>query len=216
MCHSSPPLYAHPVFQKLTGGAWRPGGVDLTRHGLELCAFTSGMRVVDVGCGGGATLEFLQTQGLRALGLDLTPPAFLGSQIPIIRAHAAHLPLAAGRLDGVLCECVLSLVQDTQGALSEFARVLRPHGALLLSDLFVHEASAKPLRFAHNSCMDNALSRQHLEHALEHCGFHITYFEDHTALLRPLAAQLHWHGLDCSGLGSGRWGYGLWIARRTR
>ena len=39
-------LYASSVFQSIAGGAWRPGGTALTRHGLELCALAPGSTVL--------------------------------------------------------------------------------------------------------------------------------------------------------------------------
>lgn len=216
MRESVTPLYAQPLFQQISGGAWRVGGLELTQHGLKLCAFTAGMRVLDVGCGAGATLELMHAQGLRAVGLDIAPHYSHG---PVMRAHAAQIPLAAACLGGIVCECVLSLMQDAGATLSGFARVLRDGGLLLLSDLFVHDSAPAPhLRPAAEacvkgrSCIDGALERSSLERSLTHAGFCIEHFEDHTALLRPLAAQLVWHGLSCAGQGG--LGYGLWIARK--
>lgn len=216
---SSAPLYSQALFQELMQGAWRPGGVELTQHGLQVCAFMAGDRVADVGCGGGATLQLLQARGVQTLGLDIAP---LHEHGPMLRANAAHLPLAARSLDGIVCECVLSLLPEQDAVLAGFARVLRSGGVLLLSDIFVRDGQCAPPHSAQQSCttdgarprhcMDGARPRHCVDAALEKAGLSIKCFEDHSALLRPLAAQLLWHGLACTGHGGAAWGYGLWIA----
>ena len=128
MPHLVSPLYASALFQRIAGGTWRPGGTELTRHGLDLCAFAQGSKILDVGCGQGASLAVLRNRGLNGTGLD--KECSLVEPFPFVRADAQDPPFADGSFDGILCECVLSLLPDAERALRRFAAVLRPGGKL--------------------------------------------------------------------------------------
>lgn len=229
------PLYASPLFQRIAGGTWRPGGLTLTRHALELCALEPGSEVLDIGCGQGASLSLLRDLGFKGTGLDkeysLTEP------FPFVQADAQQPPFLDASFDAVLCECVLSLLPDAEQALRRFAAVLRQKGRLILTDLYIRQPlSQTPAAHDGASCLAGARSRDTLEHLLRKSGFHLLTFEDHTASLKDLAARLLWYGDEpllnalhgrndtvtshacatssCRCLGSGgiRYGYGLWIA----
>lgn len=234
MPHSVSPLYASALFQRIAGGTWRPGGTELTCHGLDLCAFAPGSKILDVGCGQGASLAVLRHRGLNGTGLDRE--CSLAEPFPFVRADAQDPPFPDGSFDGILCECVLSLLPDAERALRRFAAVLRPGGKLLLSDLYVRSAPhAFPFFGPGSSCLAGARPRRELEDMLARCGFTVLHAEDHTARLKEMAARLLWYGDEelrhmvrgdgacaparteercgCSAIGGGaRFGYGLWIA----
>ncbi|MDR1489120.1 MAG: methyltransferase domain-containing protein [Desulfovibrio sp.] len=134
------------------GGALRPGGMELTRRGLALCAGCCGLEssalVLDLGCGAGAALSLLLAEGYQAFGVDENiQPALTdrpGCRGRTIRADIARLPLADAKADALLCECVLSLLPDPAAALKEWHRVLRPGGALIMSDFYLREPESLP------------------------------------------------------------------------
>ena len=235
------PLWEQEDFQRVAGEVWRPGGPELTRRALELaarhCGLAPGARLLDLGCGPGASLELLAGLGYRPLGLDRHAHAAWGkraagaARIPAViflRADAARPPLADNSVDAVLCECVLSLLPDPLDALRGCRRILRPGGALLLSDLFRHGdmleeggASLAPPEFG---CLAGARSRAFWEGLLVRAGFVPRCFEDHSRALVEMAARLLWYGADaapewlrggcaCGGR-RGAVGYGLWIAQK--
>lgn len=184
------PLYRTPAFQEAAGALLRPGGVSLTARLLDLCGLAPGARVLDLGCGRGASLGLLAGRGLDPVGLDpdqdFLARARQGSA-PLVRARAEALPLAPASLDGVLCECVLSVLADPEAALSEIARVLVPGGVLALSDLYRRlpgPASSVP------GCLAGAVSRPALEARLRRAGLAPALFEDHSRALAELAARL--------------------------
>ena len=235
MPHLVSPLYASALFQRIAGGTWRPGGTELTRHGLDLCAFAQGSKILDVGCGQGASLAVLRNRGLNGTGLD--KECSLVEPFPFVRADAQDPPFADGSFDGILCECVLSLLPDAERALRRFAAVLRPGGKLLLSDLYVRSAPhVSPSFSPGSSCLAGARPRRDLEDMLARCGFTVLHAEDHTVRLKEMAARLLWYGDEelrrmvrndrgcdltgtdahcgCVAFGGGgtRFGYGLWVA----
>ncbi len=219
MASSASPLYAAPLFQRITGGALRPGGTALTRRALELCSFAPEADILDIGCGKGASLALLQQLGLNGTGLDRE--CSLEAPFPFVQADAENPPFPDDSFDGLLCECVLSLLPGAAHALQRFSAMLRPEGRLILSDLYITGGSGRPAAGV-STCLEGARTRQEVEVLLEENGFSTLFFEDHSAALKELAARLLWYGDEelCALLRGGRacacgtrYGYGLWIAR---
>lgn len=101
-------------------------------------------RILDLGCGPGASLKRLGQRypGAQVLGLDLAwemcaLAAHRGwfRRRPTVCAHAAALPLLAGSLDLVFSSLMLQWCLPPDPVLQECRRVLSPHGLLLLATL---------------------------------------------------------------------------------
>jgi len=185
----------------------RPGGFHLTERGLSACGFGRGARILDVGCGTGASVDFLRREhGLMAVGVDMSgslfPEAGDAVRLPLAIARAEELPFPACFCDGVLCECVLSLVKEPKRAVREFARVLRAGGCMILNDMYDSlpvfgqaEASADS-----NGSQGQIRSMAFVERLLEDAGFEVLLREDHTRHLKELAAQLVLRGESGAGV----------------
>jgi ubiquinone/menaquinone biosynthesis C-methylase UbiE len=101
----------------------------------------AGRFVVDVGCGTGRWLSFVSAAGANAVGMDLTAEMLaqaaakrgLGGRLA--RADAHNLPVAAAAADVTLCSFCLSYVGDLYAVFGELARITRPRGLLILSDI---------------------------------------------------------------------------------
>jgi arsenite methyltransferase len=228
--HTASSPYEARFFREVTGLALRPGGVNLTDRALSCCGFTVGDRLLDVGCGVGASVEYLQsTYGLAVAGIDpsltlIAEGLARNPALPLAEGNAEALPVADGELDGILCECVLSLLDQPYLALREFARAIRPGGALILSDLYLRcDAGSDRLTGLFDKASEQGLmSRDTLEVLLSASGFAICLWEDHTRQLQELAARLilahgSLDGLWCTSRDVGcsvkRPGYYLLVAR---
>lgn len=93
-----------------------------------------GERVLDLGCGEGATLLHLDRRE-GATGLDLFEDklAFARKRLPgctFVAGSAYELPFEAGAFDHVLIRDVVHHIADTQKLLGECARVLVPGGRI--------------------------------------------------------------------------------------
>ncbi len=195
-------LYEQPPLRQVSGGAIRPGGLELTDYALDFCGLPAGTWALDAGCGQGVTVEHLITRRhLHALGVDPSTVLLHGGQgraasLPLVQGVGEALPIAASSMDVVLAECTLSLM-DMDRALAEFWRVLRPEGWLIVTDLYARQPERMtalhdlPVR----SCLGGAVPRATLLERISAQGFTLRLWEDHTQALKVFAARLIWeHG----------------------
>ena len=236
-------IYEQELMREVTGPAIRPGGLALTDRAMEFCGLAPESRVLDAGCGCGTTVGHLRERwGLAATGVDISTRLLSegrqSGNLPLARGEISGLPTRSGVLDGLVCECVLSILPDPEKALREFRRVLKEEGFLILSDICLREEQGGPTARCPNisspvsSCFSGAVSTQARSGQLESAGFSILLREDHTKLLKELAARFVFrHGslkkfwqeilpcgcnADTEGfLAAGKPGYALWIARKT-
>ncbi len=186
--------------------------------------------MLDVGCGAGATVQYLQHCGYCAGGVDLSAVLLQSGRqksldLPFLQADGACLPLADGQMDVVLAECSLSVLKDTEAALAEFYRLLRRGGYLVVSDIYARNPAGLSALHALPvaSCLSGALNQPDLTAQLAGHGFELMSWEDHSEVLRHLAGQLVLAGfssldaLDAQlAIAKARPGYFLLIARKGR
>jgi arsenite methyltransferase len=186
-------LWAQPGIRLLVGDALRPGGTEVTRQALDGLALPEGSRVLDVGCGAGATLRLIQERRLRPVGVDYS--AALTTEAGEIAATAAgdaeRLPFRSAAFDAVFIECVLSAVPAKDPAARELARVVAPGGAVVLSDVTLDGELPPPLDsfVGWIACTAGALSARGYVALLERAGLRIERSEDHRDALNHLIAQ---------------------------
>lgn len=208
------PLWERPGLRLAAGDTLRPGGFALTDRAAEVMDMLPGWRVLDVGCGLGATVGRLRSRfGAEAYGVE--PSAMQigrgkGGQV-IIQAMGDCLPFGDARFSAVFCECVLSLFPDPVAGLQEFYRLLEADGYLAVSDLFAEDEKIPEGA----SCGQRAVPFTRTRVMVEDAGFEVMLVEDHSRLLTDLAARLLFAGEDGQECGARRGlGYFLMIARK--
>lgn len=182
--------YATRAARALLGATAHPGGTDLTVRALVLAGLGGGDRVLDVACGDGETLRLLRERGATAVGVDLEPRAVerCGGRAVVADAHA--LPLPDGGFDGVLLECSLSTFADPRQALREAARVLRPDGVLVLTDVVLDREAAAPEVVEAVDRLTSARTVEGYLDLLAEAGFVVTKSEDRADDARLLVRRV--------------------------
>lgn len=189
-----PPWLKQRALITLDSGSLRPGGLMLTRRAVDVCGFSPGHRILDVGCGSGMTLaDLARSFGIRAAGCDPDPElldrAAGRSGRSLVRSGLPRLPFVSGSWDGIFCECVLSLFRYRKDCLTELHRLLAPNGRLIITDLYIRQwpmASGDRDDCRPRTCLDGAIPLIRMLRALEETGFQIDMVEDHSALLSQL------------------------------
>ena len=105
-----------------------------------LLAGLSPRRVLDAACGTGRHSLWLAAQGHTVVGIDASPDmlAKARAKLPDARFEQGELtalPLPDASVDAALCALALVHLPDLRPALSELARVVRPGGRIVISDV---------------------------------------------------------------------------------
>jgi SAM-dependent methyltransferase len=111
------------------------GGFNPTwqRHvaAYALCGrFLGPGRIADIGCGVGHSYRLLAPR--ETVGVDVDPTVLEGQQRETVAADMRRLPFADGEFDGVIAVQSIEHVPDSERALVEIARVLRPGAVAVL------------------------------------------------------------------------------------
>jgi len=108
-------------------------GFDKSWRGVAI-NHLSGTSVLDLGSGTGAAFEQLKDYETTAIDPD-EKMLELNSFKNKVLGTAENLPFSENSFDNVLCSFVWRNVSDTDKALNEIYRVLRPGGKLVLLDM---------------------------------------------------------------------------------
>jgi len=95
---------------------------------------------LDAACGTGRYAAYLAAHGHEVVGVDQSPAMLdrARAKLPgsrFLEGQLTALPLDDGTVDAAVCGLALVHVPDLDGALGELARVVRPGGRVLVSDV---------------------------------------------------------------------------------
>jgi 2-polyprenyl-6-hydroxyphenyl methylase/3-demethylubiquinone-9 3-methyltransferase len=101
------------------------------------------LQVLDIGCGGGYTCEFLAQRGAMVTGIDQSSACIaakdhaqhMGLTIDYYSGVSEQLPFEGDRFDIVTCVDVLEHVQNVPVTVAEIGRVLKPGGWFLFDTI---------------------------------------------------------------------------------
>jgi arsenite methyltransferase len=206
-------------------GVCRPGGFTITDRAMEFCNFKKGAKILDVGCGLGATVRHVaEKYGADTYGIEKDTEV-LAQAKAYPQSHrlqlgdAGRMPFGDREMDGVIFECSLSKMKNPDTILGEVARILKPEGYLIISDLY---ARGEPMQLC--GLLGRVASREDLCSELESNHFSVELFEDYSGLLRATWGQMIFeYGIDalyanlktdCCKMRAVKCGYCLIIAKR--
>ncbi|MCW5851332.1 MAG: class I SAM-dependent methyltransferase [Anaerolineae bacterium] len=104
----------------------------------------SAVSILDAGCGAGHLVESLAQAGYQAAGVDISPAMIQAAQTRLSQAglaadlrvgHLAATGFPDQSFDLVACIAALEWVASPRAALTEFARLLKPDGVLVVGIL---------------------------------------------------------------------------------
>ncbi len=152
---------------------------------LSLAGVRPGDTVVDLGSGAGLDLVIAARRAGptgRAIGVDMTDAMIERARANIARAGLANaevrkglieaLPVESGSVDWVISNCVVNLSPEKAKVFAEIARVLKPGGQMLISDVVVDGAPEwlRPIAALYSACVAGAVSEADYLDGLRRAG----------------------------------------------
>ena len=153
---------------------------------LAFSEVKEGDTVVDLGSGAGIDLLIAAKKTGptgRVIGIDMTDAmieraraniaeAGMSDYVEVRKGLIEDMPIESGTVDWVISNCVINLSPEKGRVFAEIARVLKPGGRMLVSDIVV-DALPEELRrnqALYNSCVSGAISEKDYLDGLRKAG----------------------------------------------
>jgi arsenite methyltransferase len=153
---------------------------------IGFLALRPGETVVDLGSGAGLdsflAAPLVGPEG-RVIGVDMTQAMLEKArrnaakmdlpQVEFREGRLESLPISDASVDAVTSNCVINLVQDKNAVFREIARVLRPGGRLVVSDIILDGTLPETVEkdiLAYVGCVSGAMERNRYFNLLAEAG----------------------------------------------
>ena len=152
---------------------------------LAFSEVKDGETVLDLGSGAGIDVllaaKKVGPKG-RVIGVDMTDEMIAMARenielsgmdnVEIRKGIIEELPVESGSVDWVISNCVINLSPEKLRVFAEIARVLKPGGRMLVSDIVVKELpdEVKKNQALYNSCVSGAVSEEEYLEGLRQAG----------------------------------------------
>jgi SAM-dependent methyltransferase len=152
------------------------------RYFLEATRLKRPAQILDVGCGEGLVVKYLESKGIDAFGLEPSEPMAnyaryrLGVRNIVCGSYASDV-YPENFFEGIVSHHVVEHVVDIKGFFSALARHLKPSGYLLLQA----------------PCMDNLKTKEDHDKILS--GGHLYAYSE--KFLRDALAAVHFEIMEC-------------------
>lgn len=195
---------------------FKPGEFRITDKGMKIWNLPEGSAILDMGCGQGETVEYLNNKyGFKTSGIDFSMGMInkgleRNSTLDIQFGDVGFLDnYKSYTFDGAMLECVLSLADMPDEVLHEAYCVLKKGGKFFISDLYIKEPEEEFLINLKNQVeleknISHAENECSTECADEHKNRPVEFRTEGKFLLKPLVEQLEGIGFvnilweDCS------------------
>jgi len=122
-------------------------GEDVREKAFDIANLQSGKVAADIGAGTGFITEGLVNRGLKVIAVDQSEAMLKvikdkfpsSDQIECRVGEAKNLPVEDNGVDYVFANMYLHHVESPAKAIKEMARILKPGGKLIISDMDKHE-----------------------------------------------------------------------------
>jgi dolichol-phosphate mannosyltransferase len=152
------------------------------RYKVTAAFMEEGLSTLEVGCGTGRM--FFAHPDHIGLDMDIRKTRFLGQwKYQVVTGDASALPFPDGSFEQLICQEVVEHSTQTEEIFSEFSRVLKPGGVLVLSTPDYSPGSLwPPIEKIYARVMPNAYAEEHitrftresLRSVLEEHGFEVS------------------------------------------
>lgn len=193
-------FYEQDWVRQIADESFHPGGTELTRRTAAALQLPAAAGVLDIGCGSGTSAMLLadefdfEVTGIDASASNIERAALRSgdSGISFLAADVHTLPFEDDEFDGIVSECVFSLLADKPAALTEMRRVLKPGGRIGLTDMALFGQLPDSIAdvIAPWTCLTDAQDEDSYRGLFNAAGFDVTESADESSGLTALLAKL--------------------------
>jgi ubiquinone/menaquinone biosynthesis C-methylase UbiE len=176
-----------------------PGGIASTQmlaQALGLPSTHKEQKMLDIACGKGtSSLYFAKNYGVTVTGIDIDPELLeyaealrnrkgKGLNLSFVQGNAEHLPFGDNSFDVISFQAAMVLIENTEHAIAEAARVLKPGGKVGLleitwlkppTDAIIKEAGEKVCAY----CITRAKTKEGWAKLITSTGLKLVHSSTH-------------------------------------